>query len=151
MLFVDNAGVTDPRVNLAIEEHLVRHVQVDVPMLLFYVNEPAVILGRNQNVFEEIDPDYVQAQGIHVVRRLSGGGAVFHDFGNLNFSFITNGRQDLHNFHKFTLPVVGSAARVWRACGTASQKQPVCEWQKDFGECTVFNRGADGEPRDAAV
>ena len=106
MLFVDNVGVTNPRVNLAIEEHLVRHVQVDVPILLFYVNEPSVILGRNQNVFEEIDPDYVQAHGIHVVRRLSGGGAVFHDFGNLNFSFITNGREDLHNFHKFTLPVV---------------------------------------------
>lgn len=106
MLFVDNAGVTNPRVNLAIEEHLVRNVAVDEPILMFYVNEPSVILGRNQNTHEEIDPDFVKMHGIHVVRRLSGGGAVFHDFGNLNFSFITNGRQDLHNFHKFTLPVV---------------------------------------------
>ncbi|MCA9930752.1 MAG: lipoate--protein ligase [Anaerolineales bacterium] len=106
MLFVDNAQVTDPRINLAIEEHLLRNVKVAEPILLFYINEPAVIIGRNQNTLEEIDPDYIEAHGIHVVRRLSGGGAVFHDFGNLNFSFITTGREDLHNFHKFTQPVV---------------------------------------------
>lgn len=106
MLFVDNARITDPRINLAIEEHLLRNVKRVEPILLFYINEPSVIIGRNQNTYEEIDPDYIKAQGIHVVRRLSGGGAVFHDFGNLNFSFITTGREDLHNFHKFTQPVV---------------------------------------------
>jgi len=106
MLFVDNAGITDPRLNLAIEEHLLRNVKVAEPILLFYINEPSVIIGRNQNTLEEIDPDYIKKHGIHVVRRLSGGGAVFHDFGNLNFSFITSGREDLHNFHKFTQPVV---------------------------------------------
>ena len=106
MLFVDNQNVTDPRVNLALEEYLLRHVQVDEPLLLFYVNEPSVIIGRNQNTLEEIDLVYVEANGVHVVRRLSGGGAVYHDLGNLNFSFVTNGRSDLHNFSKFTEPVV---------------------------------------------
>ena len=106
MLFVDNQNITDPRLNLALEEHLLRNVQVDEPILLFYVNEPAVIIGRNQNTIEEIDPDYVEANRIHVVRRLSGGGAVYHDLGNLNFSFVTNVRHDLHNFAKFTKPVI---------------------------------------------
>lgn len=106
MLFVDNKGITDPRTNLALEEFLLRHVAEKEPLLLFYVNEPSVIIGRNQNTIEEIDPDYVAAQGIHVVRRLSGGGAVYHDLGNLNFSFVTDGKDDLHNFAKFTDPVV---------------------------------------------
>lgn len=106
MRFVDNNGITDPRQNLALEEYLLRHVESDEPLLLFYVNEPSVIIGRNQNTLEEIDPDYVAEHGIHVVRRLSGGGAVYHDLGNLNFSFVTNGKEDLHNFAKFTDPVV---------------------------------------------
>ena len=106
MLFVDNNNITDPRINLAIEEHLLRNLDVTEPILLFYINEPAVIIGRNQNTLEEIDPDYTRTRDIHVVRRLSGGGAVYHDLGNLNFSFVTPGRRDLHNFAKFTEPVI---------------------------------------------
>ncbi|GAB4266036.1 MAG: lipoate protein ligase LplA1 [Candidatus Promineifilaceae bacterium] len=107
MLFVDNAGTTDPKVNLAIEEHLLRNVAVDEPMLLLYVNAPSVIIGRNQNVVEEIDPFFVREQGIQIVRRLSGGGAVYHDLGNLNFSFIVPGQRDLHNYARFLDPVIG--------------------------------------------
>lgn len=106
MLFVDNQNETDPRANLALEEHLLRNVQIDDPLLLFYINAPSVIIGRNQNTLSEIDPDYVRDHQVHVVRRLSGGGAVYHDLGNLNFSFITNGRHDLHNFAAFTAPVI---------------------------------------------
>lgn len=106
MLFVDNQDITDPRLNLALEEHLLRHLEVAEPILLFYVNEPSVIVGRNQNTAEEIDPDYVKAHGIHVVRRLSGGGAVYHDLGNLNFSFITPNKKYLHDFSRFTEPVI---------------------------------------------
>lgn len=107
MLFVDNAQVTDPRINLAIEEHLLRHVDLGEPFLLFYINAPSIIIGRNQNTMEEINYEYVQENGIHVVRRLSGGGAVYHDLGNLNFSFITRYDTDsFQNFEKFTRPVV---------------------------------------------
>ena len=107
MLYVHNDNITDPRVNLAIEEHLLRNLAVAEPIILFYINEPAVIIGRNQNTIEEIDPDYIKLKGIHVIRRISGGGAVYHDLGNLNFSFITQGREDLHNFARFTDPVIG--------------------------------------------
>lgn len=106
MLYADNQHVTDPCLNLALEEYLLRHVAVDEAILLFYVNTPSVIVGRNQNIWEEIDPGYVAAHGVEVVRRLSGGGAVYHDLGNLNYSFITNGSRDLHNFHRFTGPVI---------------------------------------------
>lgn len=88
MIFVSNEEITDPRINLAIETYLVQEMPLDEPILLFYINEPSIIIGRNQNTIEEINTEYVEKQGIHVVRRLSGGGAVYHDAGNLNFSFI---------------------------------------------------------------
>lgn len=105
MLFVANNS-TDPQTNLALEEFLLRHVPVEEMLFLFYVNSPVVIIGRNQNAFEEVDPDYLAANGIQLVRRLSGGGTVYHDPGNLNFSFISPERDDLHNFAKFTHPIV---------------------------------------------
>ena len=107
MIFVDNQQKYDPRINLAIEEHLVRNLNIEDDILLFYINEPSIIIGRNQNTLEEINYPYVETNHIQVVRRLSGGGAVYHDHGNLNFSFINpNGREFLHNFKKFTAPVV---------------------------------------------
>ena len=107
MIFVDNENQYDPRINLAIEEHLIRNLQMEGDVLLFYINEPSIIIGRNQNTLEEINYAYVEDNRIHVVRRLSGGGAVYHDHANLNFSFINaNGREFLHNFKKFTAPVM---------------------------------------------
>jgi len=107
MLFVDNQNITDPRVNLAIEEHLLRNFDTEDDFLLFYINEPSIIIGRNQNTIEEINTPYVEEHGVHVVRRMSGGGAVYHDLGNLNFSFITKyASENFQNFRKFTDPVV---------------------------------------------
>ena len=107
MIFVDNENITDPSINLAIEEHLLRNLKVEQDILLFYINEPSIIIGRNQNTLEEINLPYVEKHKIHVVRRLSGGGAVYHDLGNLNFSFINNsGMENIHNFKKFTAPVI---------------------------------------------
>ena len=79
MLFVPNE-LNDPRINLAIEIFLLQEMKVDEPILLFYINEPSIIIGRNQNTIEEINKEYVDEHGIHVVRRFSGGGAVYHDF-----------------------------------------------------------------------
>lgn len=111
MLFVAHNN-TDPRTNLALEEFLLRHVVLDEMLFLFYVNEPAVIIGRNQNAFEEVDPDFLAVHNIQLVRRLSGGGTVYHDPGNLNFSFISPERDDLHNFAKFTAPIVAVLAQL---------------------------------------
>lgn len=107
MIFIDNEGITDPEINLALEEYALRNFGKDDDYLLFYINAPSIIIGRNQNTLEEINDDYVRNNGIKVVRRMSGGGAVYHDLGNLNFSFITEYKpENLHNFKKFTEPVI---------------------------------------------
>ena len=107
MVFIDNEGINDPHINLALEEYALRNFDPSTDYLLFYINEPSIIIGRNQNTLEEINFNYVDENGIHVVRRMSGGGAVYHDFGNLNFSFMTNHDiKSLNNFKKFTEPVI---------------------------------------------
>nr|WP_236671834.1 lipoate--protein ligase [Enterococcus sp. BWB1-3] len=106
VIFVPNEN-NDPRVNLAIETYLLKEKPLDEPILLFYINEPSIIIGRNQNTIEEINKEYVEEQGIHVVRRLSGGGAVYHDHGNLNFSFIMpDDGNSFRDFEKVTKPII---------------------------------------------
>jgi lipoate-protein ligase A len=113
VLFVDNGNVHDPALNLALEEYILRKLPAEPDYLLFYINEPSIIIGKNQNTAEEVNTDYVREHGIHVVRRLSGGGAVYHDLGNLNFSFITrDDGQSFHNFRKFTAPVVEALRKL---------------------------------------
>lgn len=107
MIFIENEGNNNPRLNLALEEYALRNFSPDTDYLLFYINAPSIIIGRNQNTLEEVNSDYVKENNIQVVRRISGGGAVYHDLGNLNFSFITNHDiKSLHNFKKFTAPVI---------------------------------------------
>ncbi|WP_027967439.1 lipoate--protein ligase [Halomonas halocynthiae] len=107
MIYIDNEGITDPHINLAIEEHCIRHLPAGEDYLLFYINAPSIIIGRNQNTLEEIHQSYIDEHGIHVVRRISGGGAVYHDHGNLNFSFLTDFSKDkLNNFKQFAAPII---------------------------------------------
>lgn len=113
MLFIDHEGIKDPAINLAIEEYALKTLDINETYLLFYINEPSIIIGKNQNTVEEINTNYVEENGIHVVRRLSGGGAVYHDLGNLNFSFITKDDGDsFHDFAKFTKPVTEALQRL---------------------------------------
>lgn len=107
MIFIENEGNTNPKLNLALEEYIVRNFKTETDYLLFYINEPSIIIGRNQNTLEEINQEYITKNNIHIVRRVSGGGAVYHDLGNLNFSFITNHNTDnFSNFRSFTAPVI---------------------------------------------
>ncbi|EQC2227896.1 TPA: lipoate--protein ligase [Listeria monocytogenes] len=113
MYFIDNNNEKDPRINLAVEEFILTELNLDEPVLLFYINKPSIIIGRNQNTVEEIDTEYVEKNDVIVVRRLSGGGAVYHDEGNLNFSFITeDDGESFHNFAKFTQPIVEALKRL---------------------------------------
>ena len=73
------------------EEYILTASGISEPVLFFYVNAPSVIIGRHQNTIEEINTDFVREHHIRVVRRCSGGGAVYHDLGNLNYSLIRPG------------------------------------------------------------
>lgn len=113
MRFISNNGITDPALNLALEEYILRSLPDEDDYLLFYINEPSIIIGKNQNTVEEINAEYVKDNNLHVVRRLSGGGAVYHDLGNLNFSFIMkDDGGSFHNFKKFTEPVVRALRKL---------------------------------------
>lgn len=97
-------GSRDPYYNLACEEYLFYQSQEDVFML--WQNEPTVVLGKNQNIYAEVDPDYTENHGIHVVRRITGGGAVYHDEGNVNYTFITSREKaQVLDFAYFTAPI----------------------------------------------
>ena len=82
-------GSTDPAYNLAFEEYVLTH-RMDGDYLILWQNDNTVVVGQNQNTAAEINRAFVEAHGVHVVRRTTGGGAVYHDLGNLNYSFITD-------------------------------------------------------------
>ncbi len=104
---IDNLDSHDPAVNLALEEYAVRHVDISHDYCLLYLNQPCIVVGRHQNTFEEINYPYVLKNNIPVYRRISGGGTVYHDSGNLSFSFITRyDKKKFNNYAYFNRPII---------------------------------------------
>jgi lipoate-protein ligase A len=105
-MFCINLQSNDPFFNLAIEEYLLKNTKAE--FLILYINTPSVIIGKHQTGHREVNTRFVTENNIPVIRRISGGGTVYHDNGNLNFSFIREceaGRQV--DFPKYTQPVIG--------------------------------------------
>ncbi len=95
--------------NLALDEWFLDHMQPDDMLLYFYINENAVIIGRNQNPWKECSLTAMDNDHVQLVRRITGGGAVYHDLGNLNFSFIAgDSRYDLDKQLRLILDAVSS-------------------------------------------
>ncbi len=104
MLILDSPS-TDPYFNIAAEEYLLK--ETDGDYAFFYINDPSIIIGKHQNAWAEINLQWTRKNNIPVVRRISGGGTVWHDQGNLNFSFILNGEEGkLVNFREYASPVL---------------------------------------------
>lgn len=104
---------TDPYWNLAAEEYLFKNL--DKPVFRLWQNDNAIIIGLHQNALAEINLDYVRKNNIKVVRRLTGGGAVYHDMGNVNFTFIDNriDNEDTSSmFARFTKPIIDSLEKL---------------------------------------
>jgi lipoate---protein ligase len=113
MLLIDNNGVTDPVINLALEEYSYRSLDPGHDYVLFYINRPSIIIGNHQNPFQEVNFKFAAQKKIRPVRRISGGGTVYHDPGNLNFSFITDFTGEMLTYFKTLLqPVLKTLKRL---------------------------------------
>lgn len=95
----------DPYFNMALEEFLITQTDDDSEWFMLWQNSPAVIVGRHQNTHEEVNESFIEESGIKVVRRMSGGGAVYHDLGNLNFTFVVKSSDD-RSFARYAQPVL---------------------------------------------
>ena len=105
MLMIRNPS-TNPAFNLAADEYMLTQMKEEIVSL--WRNDNAVIIGRNQNAIQEMDLDYIRENQITVIRRLTGGGAVFHDLGNVNFTFIQNhSAGSFNDYARFTAPICG--------------------------------------------
>ena len=107
MILVDHRNNSDPYINAAIEEHLVRHGDTDSDDIVFlYINTPCVVVGKNQCIYREVSIEYLKQQGT-VIRRISGGGTVYHDEGNLCFAFLSKfDDSKVNNYRYFNQPIV---------------------------------------------
>lgn len=137
MIKVHNPS-NDPAYNLALEEYLVKlpsdHFLGERDLFMFWQNRPVVVVGRNQNTDLQLNREFIHEQGIDVVRRLSGGGAVYHDDGNLNFTIIKRGAHSLRNdFSFFTQPVLEALLAIGVQGEFAGRNDLVIEGQKFSG------------------
>ncbi|MFT8916471.1 MAG: lipoate--protein ligase [Oenococcus sp.] len=104
---------TDAYTNIAMDSWLLYHLKPDQPVFSLWQNRNAVIVGRNQNTFAEVNQDFIDEHHTQVVRRVSGGGAVFHDLGNICFTFFVPVKSSAEvDFHKFVRPMYDALHEV---------------------------------------
>lgn len=120
----------DPFFNIAAENQLFLDADEDLHLYLWQ-NEPSVIIGRNQNIYAECNLEYLNEQGIKVVRRFSGGGAVYHDKGNINFTFITKEKES--NQVKFIELIQAAMANLGIECEFSGKNDLLYKNQKFSG------------------
>jgi lipoate---protein ligase len=104
MLYINNT-VTDPYYNHALEEYFLKNTSEEC--FILWRSSPCILIGKNQNAYSEINIDYVKEHNLPVVRRISGGGAIFNDLGNVLFGFISNSPTNTFaDFKRFTNPII---------------------------------------------
>ena len=132
----------DPYFNLALEEYVFERMDKSKSYFMLWQNDNTIVVGKYQNTAEEIDQAYVDAHGIRVARRLSGGGAVYHDKGNLNFTFIVD-RADAPglNFKVFVEPVIRALARFGVHAEFTGRNDLTIDGMKFSGNAQYARRG----------
>ncbi len=139
MLILDSPS-SDPCFNIAAEEYLLKETDGDFTFI--YVNDPSIIIGKHQNAYAEINLPYILENSIPVVRRISGGGTVWHDPGNVNFSFILNGKEgQLVNFREYAMPVLAYLQNLRIPAEFGSRNEILVEGKKISGNAEhVFRK-----------
>ena len=131
----------DPRFNLALEEYVLVNKCDRDPIVILWQNEPSVIIGRYQNTIEEIDPDFIRENNVHVVRRITGGGAVYHDLGNLNYSFMIPDASGSIDFDAFTKPVIDALGRLGVEARLSGRNDLMVDGKKFSGNAQHYENG----------
>ena len=141
MIYLEGPGV-DPRQNLAVEQYIFDRMDPRASYLMLWQNDNAVIVGKHQNTFEEVNPEAVRREGTAVVRRLSGGGAVYHDLGNLNYTFITDheGGNAL-SFARFCRPVIDTLRRLGLDAQIDGRNDMTVDGRKFSGNAQYIRHG----------
>lgn len=130
-----------PFMNFALEEYLLTEAPKE-DFIFFYIHKPSIIVGKHQNTLEEINKSFVDQEGIVVARRLSGGGAVYHDAGNLNFSFVKTAQEsDMNNFEKFTRPIINALNSMGINAELSGRNDLLIEDKKISGNAQYYKNG----------
>ena len=125
---------TNPVFNIACEEYLLKNHDDD--FFFLYTNTPALTVGKHQNTLAEINLDKAEQENIPVVRRMSGGGTVFHDEGNLNYCFIKSGEKSkLVDFQKYSQPIIDTLQRLHVNAKFEGKKRFNDRWKEIFRKC----------------
>lgn len=132
---------TDAYFNLAAEEYVFDRMDRTEEYLLLWQNRNAIVVGKHQNTVEEVNAQYVQEHGVQVVRRLSGGGAVYHDMGNLNFTIIGDAEGNKFNFQKLSQPIVQTLGRMGAEVQFSGRNDLLMDGRKISGNAQ-FVRGS---------
>ncbi len=141
MIYIQSPS-NDPKWNLALEEFVFSHMDPSEEYFMLWQNHNTIVIGKNQNTIAEINSEYVRENEITVVRRLSGGGAVYHDMGNLNFSFIADAKNlNEINFKRFCLPVVKTLQQMGVPAETNGRNDMVIDGRKFSGNAQYTKNG----------
>ncbi len=140
MAWIVESSSSDVFRNLAIEEYLLDHASNFAPALFLYCNERAVVIGKNQNPWRECRVDRLEAEGAALARRISGGGAVYHDEGNLNYSLIVR-REDYRPKDMFAL-AIAAIARLGMAASLTGRTSLTVNGLKVSGTAFALRAGA---------
>lgn len=140
-MFIINSPSHNAYFNIAAEEYLLNKFPTE-DLFLLYVNAPSIIVGKFQNTLAEINLDFVKEKDIKVVRRMSGGGTVYHDLGNLNFSFHTLlGQHDFMDFSVFTQPVLSLLNRLGVPAVLEGRNDLLVDGKKFSGNAKLARQG----------